>query len=135
MDVQRGTWNIKDEYLSAAAQSNAKSLQGGVEGNNTPHRAERGTILGGRHQYQPGPGSPVEWSAGGGGVTALIHHSSSSLRMQQVRSLGERVSVNSLENKQIQWGGCIRGETKFGSVCVTGPGGLHYRVVTCSIKN
>ena len=37
MDVQRGTWNIKDEYLSAAAQSNAKSLQGGVEGNNTPH--------------------------------------------------------------------------------------------------
>ena len=31
--------------------------------------------------------------------------------MQQVRSLGERVSVNSLENKQIQWGGCIRGET------------------------
>ena len=24
--------------------------------------------------------------------------------MQQVRSLGERVSVNSLENKQMQWG-------------------------------
>ena len=40
VDVQRGTWNIKDEYLSAAAQSNAKSRQGGVEGNNTPHRAE-----------------------------------------------------------------------------------------------
>ena len=40
VDVQRGTWNINDEYLSAAAQSNAKSLQGGVEGKNTPHRAE-----------------------------------------------------------------------------------------------
>ena len=78
VDVQRGTWNIKDEYLSAAAQSNAKTLQSGVEGSNTPHRAKplvpqckrrnedkepltlhttswqpsstRGTILGGRHQ-------------------------------------------------------------------------------------
>ena len=40
VDIQRGTWNIKDEYLSAAAQSNAKSRQGGVEGKNTPHRAE-----------------------------------------------------------------------------------------------
>ena len=40
VDVQRGTWNIKDEYLSAAAQSNAKTFQSGVEGRNTPHRAE-----------------------------------------------------------------------------------------------
>ena len=40
VNIQRGTWNIKDEYLSAAAQSNTKSLQGGVEGENTPHRAE-----------------------------------------------------------------------------------------------
>ena len=40
VDVQRGTWNIKDEYLSAAAQGNAKTLQSGVEGSNTPHRAE-----------------------------------------------------------------------------------------------
>ena len=40
VDVQRGTWNIKDEYLSAAAQGNAKTLQSGVEGRNTPHRAK-----------------------------------------------------------------------------------------------
>ena len=40
VDVQWGTWNIKDVYLSAAAQSNAKSRQGGVEGKKTPHRAE-----------------------------------------------------------------------------------------------
>ena len=40
VDVQRGTWNIKDENLSAAAQCNAKSLQSGVEGDNTPHRAK-----------------------------------------------------------------------------------------------
>ena len=78
LDVQRGTWNINDEYLSASAQSNAKTYHSGVEGNNTPHRARplvpqwkrrseskepptlhtiawqpsstRGTILGGRHQ-------------------------------------------------------------------------------------
>ena len=40
VDVQRGTWNIKDEYLSAAAQSNAKTFQSGVEGSNAPHRAK-----------------------------------------------------------------------------------------------
>ena len=39
LDVRRGTWNINDEYLSAAAQSNAKTYHSGVEGNNTPHRA------------------------------------------------------------------------------------------------
>ena len=39
VDGQRGTWNIKDEYLSAAAQGNAKTLQSGVEGV-TPHTGQ-----------------------------------------------------------------------------------------------
>ena len=39
-DVPWGSWNIKDEYLSAAEQSNAKPFQSGVEGDKTPHRAE-----------------------------------------------------------------------------------------------
>ena len=38
-NVPWGSWNIKDEYLSVAEQSNAKSFQSGVEGDETPHRA------------------------------------------------------------------------------------------------
>ena len=38
-DVQWGSWNINDEYLSVAEQSNAKPFQSGVEGSKTPHRA------------------------------------------------------------------------------------------------
>ena len=37
--VQWGSWNIKDEYLSAAVQSNAEPFQSGGEGSTTPHRA------------------------------------------------------------------------------------------------
>ena len=39
-NVPWGSWNIKDEYLSAAGQSNTKPFQSGVEGDETPHRAK-----------------------------------------------------------------------------------------------
>ena len=38
-NVPWGSWNIRDEYLSAAEQSNAKSFQSGVEGDK-PHTGQ-----------------------------------------------------------------------------------------------
>ena len=86
-ESQRGPGSYSDEYLSEGVQSTQQHMQRGVEGQfpthghrpllprdtrrgktkhddtpstmaRQPSRRQEQQILGGRHQYQPGPGSP-----------------------------------------------------------------------------
>ena len=138
MDVQRGTWNIKDEYLSVAAQSNVKTLHSGVEGSNTPHRAKTfGATMQAKKRKQRTTNTPhnivttkqhtehstwgeapvATWTRqpsgivqGGGWVPTTVSSSNNLIMHSERYETTERQGDGQhLENKQIQMGNYITG--------------------------